>query len=101
MAANPDEILDRRRLRRKLGFWRIAALLLAAAGALGAVFASGGFGGGAAKDHVAKIRIEGTITDDDELLGRLSAIEESDKAKGLIVMIRFPRRNNRRRGGAV
>jgi protease IV len=90
MAASADDILDRRRLRRKLGFWRILALLLAAAAAFGAVFASGGFGGGLKKDHIAKIRIEGPITEDEELLGRLVAIEKSESAKGVIVMIDSP-----------
>jgi protease IV len=91
MAASADEILDRRRLRRKLGFWRIVALLLAAAAALGSFFtAGGGFGGGLNKDHIAKIRIEGPITEDDELLARLAGIEKSDKAKGLIVMVDSP-----------
>ena len=91
MATSADEILDRRRLRRKLGFWRIAALLLAAASALGAFFAAGGsFGGGAAKDHIAKVSIIGPISEDEELLGRLAAIEKSEKAKGLIVTIDSP-----------
>ena len=90
MAASADEIIDRRRLRRKLGFWRVATLFLAAGAAFAAVYAAGGFGGGAAKDHVAKVRITGAITDDEELIARLTAIEESDKAKGLIVMIDSP-----------
>jgi protease IV len=91
MTASADDILDRRRLRRKLGFWRIAALLLAGAAALGAYFAAGGgFGGGTDKDHIAKVRIVGPITEDEELIGRLGDIETSDKAKGLIVMIDSP-----------
>ncbi len=91
MAAGADEILDRRRLRRKLGFWRIMALLLAAAAALGAYFAAGGdFGGGMGKDHIAKVRIAGPITEDEELIGRLADIEKSDKAKGLIILVDSP-----------
>jgi protease IV len=91
MMANADEILDRRRLRRKLGFWRIVSLLLAAAAALGAFFAvGGGFGGGLSKYHIAKVRIVGPITEDEELIGRLADIENSDKAKGLIIMIDSP-----------
>ena len=91
MAASADEILDRRRLRRKLGFWRILALLLAAAAAFGTfVAAGGGFGSGTSKDHIAKVRIVGPITEDEELIGRLGDIEKSDKAKGLIVMIDSP-----------
>jgi protease IV len=91
MTVSADEILDRRRLRRKLGFWRIAALLIAAAAALGAFFAAGGnFGGGTGKDHIAKVRIAGPITEDEELIGRLADIEKSDKVKGLIVMVDSP-----------
>jgi protease IV len=91
MTASADQVLDRRRLRRKLGFWRIAALFLAAAAALGTFLAAGGgFGGGTGKDHIAKVRITGPITEDEELIGRLGDIEKSDKAKGLIVMIDSP-----------
>lgn len=91
MTASADQLLDRRRLRRKLGFWRIAALLVAAAAGLGAFIASGaGFGGWSASDHIAKVRIAGPITEDEELIGRLADIEKSDTAKGLIVMIDSP-----------
>ena len=31
MAALADDLIDRRRLRRKLSFWRVAAILLVAA----------------------------------------------------------------------
>ena len=91
MTASADEILDRRRLRRKLGFWRTLALLLALAAGLGTfVAAGGGLGVVVAKDHIAKIRITGPITEDEELIGRLADIEKSEKAKGLIVMIDSP-----------
>ena len=39
MTASADQILDRRRLRRKLGFWRITALLLTLAVGLAVFFA--------------------------------------------------------------
>ncbi|TIX77949.1 MAG: signal peptide peptidase SppA, partial [Mesorhizobium sp.] len=32
MALRADDLIDRRRLRRKLTFWRVAALVVAAAG---------------------------------------------------------------------
>jgi protease IV len=87
----PDDIIDRRRLRRKLGFWRILALLAALAAGGGLYFAY--FGPDAKRlgaDHIAKVRIEGTITEDEELLGRLSEIEKSETAKGLILQIDSP-----------
>jgi protease IV len=87
----PDDIIDRRRLRRKLGFWRILALLAALIAGGGLYYAY--FGPDARKysaDHIAKVRIEGTITEDEELLGRLSEIEKSETAKGLILQIDSP-----------
>lgn len=92
MAPTPDEIIDRRRLRRKLGFWRILALVLAAAAVISIYAAtSGGLGAASLrKDHIAKVRIDGAITEDEELLGRLAEIEKSDAVKGLIVQIDSP-----------
>lgn len=87
----PDDIIDRRRLRRKLGFWRILALLAVLAAGSGLYFAY--IGPDARKlstDHIAKVRIEGTITEDEELLRRLSDIEKSGTAKGLIIQIDSP-----------
>lgn len=46
--------------------------------------------GGAAVDHIAKVRIEGTITEDEELLKRLERITESDRVKGVVLSINSP-----------
>ncbi|MFN3546752.1 MAG: signal peptide peptidase SppA [Mesorhizobium sp.] len=91
MAPRADDIIDRRRIRRKLTFWRIATLVLAAA-------AIAGFGGwamrdmlpGQGRDHIAQVRIEGTITEDDELLERLKQIGEANSVKGVILTIDSP-----------
>lgn len=91
MPNTADEIIDRRRLRRKLTFWRVVALAIAAI----AIIASG-FGlfadrfGSKATDHIAKVRIEGTITDDEELLKRLKAVAESQTVKGVILAVDSP-----------
>jgi protease-4 len=83
-------IADRRQLRRKLTFWRVAAVLLLVAGCFAIYrfsFADGGKSGAA---HVARIEISGLIQDDRELLGRLDEIAKSDSAKALIVSISSP-----------
>jgi protease-4 len=91
MAMRADDLIDRRRLRRKLTFWRIAALVIAA---VGLVSAAGWMLredlGGIAVDHIAKVRIEGTITEDEELLERLEKIRESSAVKGVILAIDSP-----------
>jgi protease-4 len=62
MPSRVDEMIDRRRLRRKLTFWRVVALVIAAVAIIGvAQFAAVGVG----EDHIARIRIEGTITEDE------------------------------------
>lgn len=91
MPTTADEIIDRRRLRRKLTFWRVAALAVAAL-AIGAA-AFGMFAdefGATAGDHIAKVRIEGTVVEDDELLDRLKKVEESNSVKGVILAIDTP-----------
>lgn len=87
-----DDIIDRQRLRRKLTFWRIASLLVAliAVGVIVAMFQSGSDRVARGQDHVAKVKIDGTITNDEDLLERLAEIEESERVKGLILSINSP-----------
>ena len=65
MAIRADELIDRRRLRRKLTFWRIAALVIAALAVVAASVWLAGDELGKGSNHIAKVRIEGTITEDD------------------------------------
>ena len=91
MAMRADDMIDRRRLRRKLTFWRVAALAVAAIAliALSTWVYRDDFTGQAV-DHIAKVRIEGTITEDEELIKRLETIRESSKVKGVILSIDSP-----------
>ncbi len=91
MASTADEQIDRRRLRRKLTFWRVIALAIAAVMVIGgAMWAFGGSDGGSAINHIAKVKIEGTITDNEDLLKRLADIRKSEAVKGVIVSINSP-----------
>jgi len=87
---NADELIDRFRLRRKLTFWRVAAVLAAVA-AIAATSTSAGIDAWKAKrDQVAKIRIEGTITEDEGLLARIERVRKADNVKGVILAIDTP-----------
>jgi protease-4 len=91
MAMRADDLIDRRRLRRKLTFWRVAAFLVLAAAVIG--FSSWFYDGkftGRSLDHIAKVRIEGTITEDEELIKRLESIRTSPQVKGVILSIDSP-----------
>ena len=90
MAVRADELIDRRRLRRKLAFWRVAAFLLVAGIVAGAAWWMNGEGTGAALPHIARVEISGTITDDKELQERLDRLAETDRVQGVILAINSP-----------
>ncbi|MGB3391234.1 MAG: signal peptide peptidase SppA [Pseudaminobacter sp.] len=91
MVSRADDLIDRRNLRRKLTFWRIAAIVVAAIGiAAASAWIYGNELGGTAAAHIAKVKIEGTITEDEELIERLDKIGESSAVKGVILSIDSP-----------
>ena len=88
-ALSADHLLDRSRLRRKLSFWRVLAVL-AAMIALGV----GGYrlAGGSSQisgDHIARVRISGVITGDATTLRLLEQIGNSN-AKAVLLEISSP-----------
>ncbi|PBC02198.1 signal peptide peptidase SppA [Mesorhizobium sp. WSM3860] len=91
MAMRADDLIDRRRLRRKLTFWRVTAFVVLAAALI--AFSAWIYGDdftGQAIDHIAKVKIEGTITEDEELIKRLETIRKSATVKGVILSIDSP-----------
>jgi len=82
-------IADRRLLRRRLGFWRLAAVVLLVA--LGFALYDFAFSeGSTARPHIAHVTISGLITDDDELLERLEKIKDNDQVKAVVISISSP-----------
>lgn len=91
MTISADEMIDRRRLRRKLAFWRIAFVAVAIVGiVIGSSLLSGDSFLGKFDQHIARVRIDGTITEDEDLLARLEQIRKSPAVKGVIVSIDSP-----------
>ena len=92
MANTADAIIDRRRLRRKLTFWRAFTLLLIALALISFYFLSTGEDSFSSKStpHIAKVRVEGTIFENEELLKRLKDVEESAAVKGVIITVDLP-----------
>jgi protease IV len=91
MSLDSDVIVDRRRIRRKLTFWRVAAALIAivAVVTVGLVAAPGGRGGLTAAGSIARINIEGLIRSDQERVEALEQLEKS-QAAAVIVHINSP-----------
>ncbi|MGB6119790.1 MAG: signal peptide peptidase SppA [Mesorhizobium sp.] len=90
MSLRADELIDRRRLRRKLTFWRVAALVVAAIAIGSAIWWSSRDALNMSAAHIARIKVEGTITDNEELLKRIKDATESDAVKGVIIAVNSP-----------
>ena len=78
MSLDADLIVDRRRMRRKLTFWRVVAVLiaigavvaLAATARRGSVLTAGG-------DYIARVKVSGLIRNDQERVESLEKLAKS------------------------
>src|ERR1700712_3756783 len=91
MSLDTDMIVDRRRMRRKLTFWRVAAVVLAIAAivAIGVTATPGGRSALMASGSIARLNIEGLIRSDQERVEALERLENSHAA-AVIVHINSP-----------
>jgi len=90
MSLDADGIIDRRRLRRKLTFWRVIAfIIVVGAILLGSLRMAGDFNL-LPGDVIARLTIEGFISDDREQQALLEKIAEDDDVKALILAINSP-----------
>jgi protease-4 len=90
MTLETEAVLDRRRLRRRLSLWRTLAVIvgLLAIGLL--LFSSADRAGLLDTRQIARVTIEGMITEDRDLLRMLQKIGESKQVSGLIVAVNSP-----------
>lgn len=89
MALGADWLIDRQRLKRRLWFWRILAVLLLVAG-LGAWLSRQDGLAGIAGGHVTRVELRGFISHDRALLRRLDALAREDGLRAVIVSIESP-----------
>jgi protease IV len=93
MSLDADQIVDRRRMRRKLTFWRVFAVLLVIGIVImiGAALRTPGVDvlAGAGGDQIARITITGLITSDRERVAALDRLGRS-RVKAVIVHINSP-----------
>jgi protease-4 len=91
MSLDSDVIVDRRRIRRKLTFWRVAAALVAIAAiiAVGLLVSPSGRSGLTASGSIARVTIEGLIRSDQDRVEALERLADS-KAAAVIVHINSP-----------
>jgi protease-4 len=91
MSLDSDAILDRRRIRRKLTFWRVVSGLLVILAVVGSgmLLTSAGRQALTGKSAIARVKIEGLIRSNDERVAALERLEKSDAA-AVIVHINSP-----------
>ena len=89
MSLDADAIVDRRRMRRKLTFWRVTAAVLVLLAIAGAVFAVNPGRFSRPGDYIVRIRIQGLIRDNQQRVEALNRLSRS-RAKAVIVHIDSP-----------
>jgi protease IV len=90
MTFETEAVLDRRRLRRRLTLWRVLAVT-AAALALGLVlFSSAERIGLVEQRQIARITIEGLITDDRDLLRLIKKVGDSKQVSAVVLAVNSP-----------
>jgi protease IV len=87
MSLDVDLLLDRRRLKRRLILWRTLAVIACVFAVLAGLNGAGLSGAGA---HIARLPVNGIITEDRKLLEAVRAAGKDNSVKALIVSIDSP-----------
>jgi len=87
MSIETDLLMDRRRLKRRLIYWRGATVL---AVLLCLLIGAGRLGGLVGRAHVARLTVSGLITEDRKLTDAVALLAKNDSVKALIVDIDSP-----------
>ncbi|MEP1442015.1 MAG: S49 family peptidase, partial [Hyphomicrobiales bacterium] len=93
MSVTQDQILDRRRMRRKLTVWRVVSFVavgIAIVALLGAVAIATDSSFKSAQPHIARVPISGFISNSRYALKRLEKLRKDKNVKGVIVAIDSP-----------
>jgi protease-4 len=93
MSLDSDHIVDRRRLRRKLTFWRVIAFLFAIAGVIVTAAVMRGSGGTLARSispQISRVTIQGIILGDHERTAALDDLARSRTTRAVIVHVDSP-----------
>ena len=91
MSLETEAVLDRRRLRRSMSFWRAGAIVagVLALGVLALV--SGSKSGGLFEAHqIARVSLEGMITEDRKQLALLNKLGETKTVDAVILYVNSP-----------
>jgi protease-4 len=88
-ASAADYIVDRRKLRRQVTFWRVVAFIVVILAILGVAYRFSGSGGIPGQPHIARLAITGVITGDEATLKTIREIADSNAA-AVVLTIESP-----------
>jgi protease-4 len=89
MSLDADSIVDRRRMRRKLTFWRVLAVVVVVIAIAGAA-ALVGNRTGIAGAYIARVTIQGLIRDDQERVQQLDRLSRAASVRAVVVHVDSP-----------
>src|ERR1700679_2352238 len=87
MSLETDLLLDRRRLKRRLVFWRVFAVLALVIAALTGLRGAGLSPSGA---HITRVTVNGLITEDRKLTESIDKLADDSRVKAVILSIDSP-----------
>ncbi len=86
-----ETVIERRRLRRRLTAWRVAAIVLAVFVIALVMAGDQRFAGpGSFLPHIARVSVSGLITDDQKMLELLDKVGKSSQVRAVILDINSP-----------
>ncbi|MEJ8475212.1 signal peptide peptidase SppA [Roseibium algae] len=91
MSIDADLLVDRRKMRRKVTFWRAFAFVVIALAIIGSIIAVADYGSiSKRRTHIARLAIDGVIMENRKQLLMIEKMGESDAVAGVIVSINSP-----------
>jgi protease IV len=90
MSLDADLIVDRRRMRRKLTFWRVIAVAVIILGLAGGAAMTRNRIGLGLRPYIARVMISGLIRGDEDRVRQLDRLGRSTLAKAVIVHVDSP-----------
>ncbi len=90
MSIETETVLDRRLLRRRLGWWRGVAVIVALLGLGLLMFSGDQVGSVTGSKQIARVAIEGMITEDRDQLRMFKKLAEDKRVAGVILFVNSP-----------
>jgi len=87
MSLETDLLVDRRRLKRRLVFWRVFSVLALLLAVIGGLKASGIV---PSRAHIARVSVSGLITEDRKLTDAIEKLADDGQVKAVILSIDSP-----------